>query len=597
MHSVKNSRLSILIVALMVGLLALLAVLQYRWQGQISDGERERLQKRLQTDSKRFADDFNKEIRESYFVFRVDPESWRKKDYSEFNQRYELWHSKTAYPNLIKDFYFVGKDSVPLRYNFAQKTFAPTEQTDELSEIGDKIKQNAHSEDVSPILQNPYTLLIANQSEDGEIKISENGMPQMPSTLLGYLVIKFDKEIVNQIISDLNKHYFLDGENSDYDVAVTDTQNGQTIFQSNQNKIISKDSSDASMRFYDLALSNYFVAINRKVYSPNLVKTKKIITHQKPDENAPPISETDKSPGLKVKLADSNERRAEETENKGIWLLTVQHRDGSLENFINAARRKNLAISFGILGLLGASVILIFLSARRAQTLAQRQLDFVSAVSHEFRTPLAVIYSAGENLTDGVVSSRTQIEKYGGLIKREGKKLSAMVEQILEFAGARSGRRKYDFRRVEIAPIIQNALCECSPLIAEKHFEIESDISENLPPISGDEKALSQAVQNLIANGLKYSGESSKLKISAKNGGGEIKIAVEDFGIGIAPKDLRQIFQPFYRAKEVVDAQIHGNGLGLNLVKQIVEAHGGKIEAASKIGQGSKFTIHLPIVI
>ena len=114
--------------------------------------------------------------------------------------------------------------------------------------------------------------------------------------------------------------------------------------------------------------------------------------------------------------------------------MNVQHTDGSLGQFIANTRRKNLAISFGILSLLAVSVILIFLSAQRARLLAQRQMDFVSSVSHEFRTPLAVIYSAGENLADGVIANRTEkVARYGDLIKREGKKLSSMVEQILEF--------------------------------------------------------------------------------------------------------------------------------------------------------------------
>src|SRR5205085_481648 len=107
--------------------------------------------------------------------------------------------------------------------------------------------------------------------------------------------------------------------------------------------------------------------------------------------------------------------RTENHQNDGRWILNVQHIDGSLENFVTNARRKNLAISFGILSLLAASMVLIFLSARRAQILAQRQLDFVSAVSHEFRTPLAVIYSAGENLTDGVIRTEKQMAQYGSL--------------------------------------------------------------------------------------------------------------------------------------------------------------------------------------
>ena len=532
----KKSRLSIFAVIPVIGLLILLAVLQYRQLGQISDGEKEQLQ----------------------------------------------------------DFYFVGQDEEPLRYDFERRTFALTDLTNELSEIKELLKQNVYSTGLNPLIINSYTLLLANRAEGREVNIGA-GIPQIESKLSGYLAIKLDEKSVEQIIADLNKRYFSDGANSDYNLLITGDRQGQIIFRNGEN-VIGKDEADAAVRLFDLSVSNYFVAVNSQIISRNQNKSKNVALLQKSgDDKLPPLPLIDKKDSLKVQLGNAGKNP--ETENKGVWLLTIRHREGSLENFINAARRENLAISFSILGLLGVSIILIFLSAHRARMLAQRQLDFVSAVSHEFRTPLAVIYSAGENLTDGVVNSQNQIEKYGGLIKREGRKLSGMVEQILEFAGAGSGRQKYDFRNVEIKKIIDHALAECRSLIEEKHFEVESDVAENLPLISADEKALSRMIQNLITNALKYSGSKHALKISANEDGRQIKISVEDRGIGIAPKDLRYIFQPFYRVKEVVDAQIHGNGLGLNLVKQIVEAHGGKIEVESKIRQGSKFTIHLPVII
>jgi two-component system, OmpR family, phosphate regulon sensor histidine kinase PhoR len=169
-----------------------------------------------------------------------------------------------------------------------------------------------------------------------------------------------------------------------------------------------------------------------------------------------------------------------------------------------------------------------------------------------------------------------------------------MVEQILEFAGARSGHKQYDFREIEVREVVENALTNCQPLIAEKHFEVETDIQDSLPIIKADANELSHAIQNLIINGIKYSNGNKWLKVSATNGDRIIKIIVEDKGIGISKKDLKQIFTPFYRAKDVVDRQIHGNGLGLSLVKKTVEAHHGKVEVESEIGKGSRFSIQLP---
>jgi signal transduction histidine kinase len=277
----------------------------------------------------------------------------------------------------------------------------------------------------------------------------------------------------------------------------------------------------------------------------------------------------------------------------GAWTLNVQHAAGSLEQFITDTRRKNLAVSFGILSLLGVSVVLIFVSAQRARMFAQKQVDFVSSVSHEFRTPLAVIYSAGENLADGVAKEETQVARYGNLIKGEGRKLTAMVEQILDFAGADSGRKKYDFREQNVAEIIEHALAECEPLIEEKGFSVEKEIAANLPTVVADKTALSRALQNLIVNSVKYSNGEKYMKISARNGDRRVKISIEDKGLGISKKDLPHIFEPFYRAASVVDEQIHGNGLGLSLVKQTVEAHKGEINVKSELGRGTEFTILL----
>jgi hypothetical protein len=161
----RRSWFPILSVVLLLGLLVLLATLQYRWLGQISDGEREHLQKRLQTDTQRFADDFNEELRGAYFTFQIDPGDWLEKDWTEFNKRYELWLSKTKYPQLIKDIYFVGKDSTPIRYDAKAQKFEPGEWTENLSKVREKINDSREDIIMRPTVLDSYTLLMANRQK------------------------------------------------------------------------------------------------------------------------------------------------------------------------------------------------------------------------------------------------------------------------------------------------------------------------------------------------------------------------------------------------------------------------------------------------
>ncbi len=573
-------------------MLVLLAAVQYVWLGQISDAEQERLHKRLQTDTQNFAEDFNKEIRGAYFTFQVDPGDWLKNDWAGFNDRYKLWQSQAAYLQLIKDFYFVRKESPPIRYDSGAQDFKLTEWTEELQKVKLKIVDEKNNT-VEPVAIDTFTLLMPNYASGMETSVDENNGPIIKRNLSGYLVIKLDETVVNQLLEDLRQRYFSD-EATHYNLSIANKSDSKIVFSTTQNSLNASETSDASISLFDLSMSNYRMTVNSNIFSSN----KKANQNKTQDitKNPPLKPRITKDDTLKVQMTDSQNVKSKGIETKGWWLLNVRHTDGSLEQFVGNTRRKNLAVSFGILGLLAVSVILIFFSVRRAQVLAQRQIDFVSAVSHEFRTPLAVIYSAGENLSDGVIRDEGKIANYGSLIKREGKKLSQMVEQILEFAGARSGKRKYDFRETDVKDVVENTLRECHFLILERDFKVEKEIADNLPRILADGNALGQAIQNLIANSVKYSNGSAWVKISAKNGDGKIKIVVEDRGIGIAAKDLKHIFEPFYRSKTVIDEQIHGNGLGLSLVRQTVEAHGGTISVKSELGKGSRFSIQLPVI-
>jgi signal transduction histidine kinase len=282
------------------------------------------------------------------------------------------------------------------------------------------------------------------------------------------------------------------------------------------------------------------------------------------------------------------------------WEIIAKHRKGSVEAAVAALYHRNLAINFGVLLVLAATMGMIIATSQVARRLAHLQMDFVASVSHELRTPLTGIVSAAQNIADGLIDNREKMVRYGTAILGQAQQLTDLVEQILLFSATQKDRHRYHLQRVNVADVIDTSIKSTSGLIRSAGVVVQQEIEAGLPPVLADSKALSQCLQNLIANSVKYCGESRWIGIRASianrsDGGNGIKISVEDKGIGISRADLDRIFEPFYRSPAVTAAQIHGSGLGLPLAKSIAEAMGGRLTVQSVSGKGSTFTVHLPV--
>lgn len=606
----KGSWVTTFAVGGVIILLTLFLGLQYNWLKQASEAERERMQRRVDADARSFADDFNRELQAAYFNFQTDAASWEKGDWSEFNDRLDYWKSKTQYPELIREFVFFGKGDVPpLKYDVATRSFVTGEIDPNILALRPKLSGQEMFEsfnDEACVLVMPIhrpdrqvERIILRRSQDGT-----QPSVHTPESI-GFLIIALDRTVITErLFPELVAKHFPEGN---FRVGVTDKA-GSAVFQTSD----VTTEPDAKAGLISLSPDNFIFFANRgNLPQPQGDEThrgviiserveSKTFTHTEtlPEGKRTGTFTVELKPGEQDGQSSTTKHRssiiATTTGGTDPWTLNVQHASGSIDAFTRNEFNKSFLIGVGLYLLLVGAIVAIVLSALRSKRFAQRQIDFVSSVSHEFRTPLAVIYSAGENLADGVTDDRQQVTRYGNLIKGEGRKLSAMVEQILQFAGARSGKRKYNFVSSDVASIVESAIEECRPMLDEKGFEIETAIDSGLPPIKVDAEALSTALQNLITNAVKYSNGSRWLRVAASNGGESVKLIVEDRGIGIGSNDLKQIFEPFYRSKEVVDAQIHGNGLGLALVKEIAEAHGGKVRVTSEAGKGSELIIELP---
>ena len=261
------------------------------------------------------------------------------------------------------------------------------------------------------------------------------------------------------------------------------------------------------------------------------------------------------------------------------WRLILRHRrGGALGAFVADSRRRDLAISFGVLFLLVISIGILIITSTRAQRVAKLQMDFVTAVSHELRTPLTVISSAAENIAHGVVEGKEQLEQYGTVIGGQARKLFEMVEQILLFASVREGHQQYSLRPLEVPDIVEAALSSTAGLIHAAGFHVEQNLDSNMPQVLGDLSALSQCLQNLITNALKYGSEQKWMGIRARvtehgMGGKEIQISVSDHGMGIDSQELPHIFEPFYRSSVGNNRANSWHGSGLAIGEKHCRSH------------------------
>ena len=259
-----------------------------------------------------------------------------------------------------------------------------------------------------------------------------------------------------------------------------------------------------------------------------------------------------------------------------------------------SARRQNLLFSFGVLMVLAVTVGILFVSAQRARELAALHKQFAAGVSHELRTPLSVISSASENLADGVVEDRDQVRRYGRMIHHHSEELAAMIENALWFA---RGDAKDRLEMEEAIPeeLIREAAATCEGMLEQAGVVLERDIEPGLPTIRGNRTLLLHGLQNLLANVALYGRAGRWARIRARRRAATVEFTIEDRGGGMSPEDITRVFQPFYRGRRAKQTNIAGLGLGLAIVRRIVEAHDGEIELRSQHNAGTVVALRIPI--
>ncbi|HEX4824579.1 MAG TPA: HAMP domain-containing sensor histidine kinase [Candidatus Polarisedimenticolaceae bacterium] len=301
-----------------------------------------------------------------------------------------------------------------------------------------------------------------------------------------------------------------------------------------------------------------------------------------------------------VCVGDANGRKVVAKTRLGFvftdWEMALYSPRATPEQWARAGFLFNASLAGLLAAALLAGVGLALRAADRAVKLSAMKSDFVSNVSHELRTPVASIRVFGELLRTGRAQTAEKIREYGEYIEAESRRLSRLIDNILDFSRIESGRKEYRFEESDLRAIVDDVVRTFEVRLAPLGFTISVTVeTEPLPPVRLDPDAIAQAFHNLLDNAVKYSGESKSVLVRLGREGAAVSIAVQDFGIGIAPEEQRKVFERFHRVGTGLVHDVKGSGLGLSLIRHIVQAHGGSVEVASKPGDGSVFTMRLPI--
>ncbi|HUO59957.1 MAG TPA: HAMP domain-containing sensor histidine kinase [Candidatus Acidoferrales bacterium] len=275
--------------------------------------------------------------------------------------------------------------------------------------------------------------------------------------------------------------------------------------------------------------------------------------------------------------------------------LGIRYRGTTISALSAHFLRTNYLVLGGLSLLMAGGIFLSYRNINREIALAKLKSDFVSNVSHELRTPLSSIRLYAETLEMGRLKTPEKYQEYYRTIRKESERLTALINNILDFARIEAGRKEYDFRETDIGELVRNTLDSCRFQFEQQGFTYEEHIEPDLPKVRVDREAIERSVLNLVNNAVKYSSSEKFLHVGTYRENGSVKIEVIDHGIGIQRSEHNKIFEKFYRTSDPLVHNTKGSGLGLSLVKHVVEAHGGEVAVSSAPGEGSRFTITLPV--
>jgi len=595
-------------------LLAVLAFLQYRWTNEATAASEMRIGAELESFMMKWHGDLYGEFSAICTAMQVGPDSGERDTWNDYLERYVEWNNALPHetvpnvyrnPDLVESVYIwdTNLDAKPqlFRLNQDKKKIELAEVPQNLQTLLARLRAHSTSlstslrvwqlssqgertsSEVAPVSGSPAVTTNGGWQFDEDVPaivhpiFQRDGRSLNSQSPVDWMVIVLDLNALRKrILPDLATRYFGGLEGLDYKVAVIAKKPQPKVIYSSDAGFGTEnvEAVDASLNIFgspeDAAQGHIHQARNSR-------SLRSAEWHNFYGSAWFPVIEYESHPSP--------------------WILEIQRRAGPLQDVINGVRQKNLAVSAFLLLLLALTMALLTMAGIRAQKFNRLQMDFVASVSHELRTPLTAIFSAAENIKDGVIHDKSDLADYGSIVMGQSRQLMEHVDRILLFASIRSGKDRYNIRPLQIAEILQRVRKNLASLIIQESCIIEEAVTPGLPCVLADLFAVCGCLENLMTNAIKYSRVDRRIRIAAHlqstENGQEVAISIQDRGIGIHSSELKRIFEPFYRSPEATLAQIHGTGLGLSVCKHLAEAMGGRLSVKSEVGAGSVFTLHL----
>jgi signal transduction histidine kinase len=278
-----------------------------------------------------------------------------------------------------------------------------------------------------------------------------------------------------------------------------------------------------------------------------------------------------------------------------VWRVRTGYGNQTIPGIIEARARPQRAMMAVLAGVMALGVFFVARAAAREVRLAELKSNFVSSVSHDLKTPLALIQLFAETLELGRLKSTERAQEYYRIINSEARKLTRLINNILDFSRIEAGLRRYKSESADLPALTQRVLDSLESQFRQNQFTVVTKVAPNVPPVLVDPESAEQAIENLLSNAMKYSPDNRSIIVEVGSVDGFGSVRVIDRGIGIPPRLQRKIFRKFYRVESDAGSGPQGCGLGLAIVDHIMRAQGGFVRVDSEPGQGSAFTLHFPI--